>query len=350
MKYTVRQRRRRWPRRILYLLIAVILILLIGTIIAQKVYRDSLNPAGSTDEEVRLVTINTGTSVNSIAMQLQGEGIIRSAWAFQLYVSAKQDRAALKAGAYYFAPSESTQEIVSQLSDGKIATNTLTILPGQRLDQVEQTFENNGYSQSEVNEAFNPDNYSDLPIMSIAPAGSSLEGLLFPDTFDKAINTGASHIITESLNEMNQQLTPSIRQAFSKEGLSPYQGLILASIVEQEVSKQSDRDQVAQVFLSRLHSGMNLGSDVTAYYGSILAGKSPSVSYDSPYNTLLHIGLPPTPISTVSSSSIDAVAHPANTSWLYFVTGDNGVTYYSKTLAQQQQYTQQYCHKLCSEN
>lgn len=350
MRYTVRERKRRWPRRILYLLISVVIILLVGTVIAQKIYRDSLNPANAADQEVRLVTISTGTSVNNIAIELQNQGIIKSAWAFELYVSAKQDRAALKAGAYYFAPSESTQEIVSQLSDGKIATDTLTILPGQRLSQVEQTFENNGYSQSEVSSAFNPDNYSALPIMTILPSGSSLEGLLFPDTFDKALNTSADHIITESLNEMNGQLTPSVKQAFSKEGLSPYQGLTLASIVEQEVSKQSDRNQVAQVFLSRLHSGMNLGSDVTAYYGSILAGKSPSVSYDSPYNTLLHTGLPPTPISTVSSSSIEAVAHPANTSWLYFVTGDNGVTYFSKTLAQQQQNTQEYCHKLCTQN
>jgi UPF0755 protein len=147
---------------------------------------------------------------------------------------------------------------------------------------------------------------------------------------------------------MNKQMSPTIRNAFASEGLTPYQGLTLASIVEQEVSTQADRNQVAQVFLARLAQGMPLGSDVTAYYGALSAGQTPSVNYDSPYNTLLHKGLPPTPISSVSVSSLNAVAHPAKTSWLYFVTGDNGVTYFSKTLAQHQQLTQQYCHKLCS--
>jgi UPF0755 protein len=119
--------------------------------------------------------------------------------------------------------------------------------------------------------------------------------------------------------------------------------------VEQEVSDQNDRNQVAQVFLSRLAQGIPLGSDVTAYYGDDLADQGTSLTYGSPYNTLINKGLPPTPIGTVSLSSMDAVAHPAKTQWLYFVTGDNGVTYFSKTLAQHEALTQEYCHKLCSD-
>jgi UPF0755 protein len=93
---------------------------------------------------------------------------------------------------------------------------------------------------------------------------------------------------------------------------------------------------------------MALGSDVTAYYGSILAGKTPSIHYDTPYNTLLHTGLPPGPISNVSDSSLDAVANPVPTDWLYFVAGDDGTTHFSKTLEEHEALTQQYCHKLCS--
>ena len=92
---------------------------------------------------------------------------------------------------------------------------------------------------------------------------------------------------------------------------------------------------------------MMLGSDVTAYYGSIIAGQSPNLSYDSPFNTLLHTGLPPSPISTVTDSALAAVAQPASTHWLYFVAGDDGTTYFSTTFAQQQANTDQYCHKLC---
>jgi UPF0755 protein len=107
---------------------------------------------------------------------------------------------------------------------------------------------------------------------------------------------------------------------------------------------------VAQVFLTRLHQGMSLGSDVTAFYGSIAAGKSPSLHYDSPYNTLLHTGLPVGPISTVSESSLKAVANPAQTNWLYFVAGDDGMTHFSNTLQQHQDNIAQYCHKLCNNN
>jgi UPF0755 protein len=348
MKYSARPKKRRWPRRLLALAIIVLLLLVTGTVIAQYVYRESLDAVDSTDQQVQLVTIPSGDAVDMIAVSLQQKGIVRSAWAFELYVSAEQERGALKAGTYKFSPSESTQEIVSQLSHGKIATNLVTILPGQRLDQVEQTFMNDGYTSQQVGAAFNPAQYSGESVVSIKPAAADLEGLLYPDSFQKATTTSPETIIRESLTEMNMQLTPSIRSAFAREGLTPYQGLTLASIVEQEVASQSDRNQVAQVFLARLHDGMTLGSDVTAYYGAILAGQPPTTTYDSPYNTLLHIGLPPTPISTVSASSLLAVAHPANTSWLYFVTGDNGVTYFSKTLAQQEQFTAQYCHKLCT--
>ncbi|MGH7238313.1 MAG: endolytic transglycosylase MltG, partial [Candidatus Saccharimonadales bacterium] len=111
----------------------------------------------------------------------------------------------------------------------------------------------------------------------------------------------------------------------------------------------ADRAQVAQVFLKRLKIGMPLGSDVTAYYGAIAAGQTPSVNYDSPYNTLLHKGLPPGPISAVSDGSLNAVAHPASTNWLYFVTGDNGQTYYSNTLEQHNAQTSTYCHQKCAD-
>jgi UPF0755 protein len=117
--------------------------------------------------------------------------------------------------------------------------------------------------------------------------------------------------------------------------------------VEQEVTSQSDRSQAAQVFLKRLKVGMPLGSDVTAFYGSRLAGAGKDVTYDTPFNTRIHTGLPPTPISNVSDSSLGAVAHPANTDWLFFVTGDDGTTYFTKTVQEHEAKAAQYCHKLC---
>ena len=180
------------------------------------------------------------------------------------------------------------------------------------------------------------------------PQGATLEGFLYPNSFQKNTDTKVTNIIDQSLEEMQDQLTPQITNAFGKQGLSVIQAVTLASIVEQEVNKPSDKPVVAQVFLSRLRAGMNLGSDVTAYYGSIINNQKPSLSYDSPYNTLLHTGLPPGPISNVTSDDLNAVANPASTSYLYFVTGDNGVTYYAQTLTQHDQQVQAYCQKACS--
>src|ERR1019366_1699872 len=112
--------------------------------------------------------------------------IIHSAGAFELYVSSQQERSALEAGTYNFSPSESVQEIVAQLSHGKIAANLVTILPGQRLAQIEQAFNNDGFTSNQVSNAFgDPTQYDDQAIIAIKPADASLEGMLYPDSFQK---------------------------------------------------------------------------------------------------------------------------------------------------------------------
>lgn len=338
---------RRVPMRVWYLLLSIIILFVIGSVFVREVYNSRLKPV-SDSKSTQIFTIAEGSSVKKIADKLNTDHLVRSSWATQLYVHSQGLNNKLQAGTYALSPSQSTQTIVHIITDGKIATNLITILPGIRIDQLKTSLANDGYSSSDIDNALNPANYSSLPVMSFVPSGTkTLEGMLWPDSFERSATTPLSDIITESLNEMGQELTPSVQAAFASEGLSTYQGITLTSIVNQEVSKPSDQTQVAQVFLSRLKSGSTLGSDVTANYGAIAAVQAPSLTYDSPYNTLIHPGLPPTPISTISASSLYATTHPANTSWLYFVTGDNGTTYFSNTLTEQQQNTAQYCHKLC---
>ncbi len=148
---------------------------------------------------------------------------------------------------------------------------------------------------------------------------------------------------------MHHRLTPELREAFSRQGLTVHQAVTLGSIIEQEVSNEPDRAQVAQVFLKRYKSDISLGSDPTAFYGAIKDGKEPSVGYDSPYNTRIYKGLPPGPIGNVSESSLNAVANPAGTDWLYFVAGDDGKTHFSKTLEEHEELTRRYCTKLCNQ-
>jgi UPF0755 protein len=350
MKYKAGNKRsRRLPRRVWGLFLLVIILAIGGAIIAQVTYNKDEKPVSSS-QATQLFTVREGSSVKEIATALQKDQLIHSAWAFQLYVHSHNLSDRLQAGTYALSPSQSMSDVASILTHGKVATKLVTILPGLRIDQIKADLINDGFTPTSVNTALDPSQYADLPVLAFKPANeNTLEGLLWPDSFEKQADTSPSVIVRESLEEMGQHLTPSLQASFAAEGLSTYQGLTLASIVNQEVSKPTDQTQVAQVFLSRLKANMSLGSDVTAIYGSIVAGHASSLTYDSPYNTLIHTGLPPTPISTVSASALYAAAHPAATSWLYFVAGDNGTTYFSTTLAQHQAQTTQYCHKLCGQ-
>jgi UPF0755 protein len=339
--------RTRRVRRVFIVALVIVLLLAAAALVVRRVYSNDLQPV-STSSVTKLFTIQSGESSTEIAAALKSAGLIRNSDVFDWYVSSQNVRAELQAGTYEISPNMSVQYIVFMFTNGKIAANLVTIIPGQRLDQIQSALIKDGFAPADVSAALNPANYAGNPALADSPSGASLEGFLYPDSFQKNEDTKPQVIIQESLNEMAQHLTPSIRSAFAREGLSVYQGVTLASIVEQEVSNDSDRAQAAQVFLTRLHTNMPLGSDVTAFYGAIAAGQKPSTTYDSPYNTLIHNGLPPGPISNVSDSSLNAVANPANTSWLYFVTGDNGKTYFSTNLQQHEAYTQQYCHKLCS--
>jgi len=349
MKYSAKIYKRHWPKHLLLGSAIAVALVLGATAAVRHAYFEGLRAVAPQSQTVQLVTVKSGATLDQIAQQLKESGLIRSSWAFKLYVGSKNVRDALQAGTYSFSPSQSVQQIVVQLSHGKVAVDLVTIIPGQRLDQIRTTLRNYGFTEADVAAALEPGLYAGNPALVDKPAGASLEGYIYPDSFQKDSNTTQQEIITKALDEMDQKLTPDLRQAFAAHGLSTYQAIILASIVEQEVSNPNDRAQVAQVFLSRLNNGMLLGSDVTAFYGSRLAGQGASLAYDSPYNTRLHAGLPPTPISNVTIGALQAVANPANTNWLYFVAGDDGTTHFATNLDDHEYNVSKYCHKLCSE-
>jgi peptidoglycan lytic transglycosylase G len=339
----------RLPKRVWLILVVIVIAAIFGTALAVHIYNKDLAPVSSSQSS-QIFTVTQGSSVKEIGAQLQDAHLIRSAWAFELYLHAKNLTDKLQAGTYDLSPSYSLSHVVSILTQGRVTTKLVTIVPGSRIDQVRAALINSGFSPASVDAALNPSLYPDLPVMAFKPASANnLEGLLWPDSFQKDASTDPSTIIRESLTEAGQHLTPAVQQAFASEGLNTYQGLILTSMVLQEVSKPSDQAQVAQVFLSRLKANMDLGSDASARYGAIETGQAVSNTVDTPFNTYLHAGLPPTPIGTVDAPSLYAATHPANTNWLYFVSGDNGTTYFSTDAATHQQQVQQYCHQLCGQ-
>lgn len=345
-KYALKPKKTTWRRLSLGLIVLVLLIAIAGVFMVRRTYEQNLQAASATQRRV-LVTIALGSSASSIAKQLKDQGVIRSDWAFEWYIRNHGLRNKLQAGSYYLSPNQPVPEIVTALTQGKVATDLVTVLPAQRLDQIRTALINSGFSEADVAAALDPAQYKNEPALVDKPVGNNLEGYLYPDSYQKTLDTQASTVIRASLAQMQKRLTPDLRASIERQGLTVYQGIVLASIVEQEVSKAEDKPVVAQVFLKRLRMGMVLGSDVTAYYGALKAGQEPSLSYDSPYNTHLHAGLPPTPISNVTESSLHAVANPASSDYLYFVAGDDGVTYFSRTLEEHNQNVATHCKKLC---
>lgn len=338
-------------RRVQKILLIVSAIIIVGVLVTGlglwRTYHNGLKAVGGAG--TTSVAIEQGSTVHDIALSLKDKGLIRSVTVFKYYARFHDMSSYLQAGTYEISPAQGVPEIVAQLTGGKVVTTLVTILPGQRLDQIRRALIDQGFPKDEVDAALEPSQYESSPLFVGKPKGANLEGYLYPDSYQRTATTTVKTIIDQSLAEMQKHLTTDITNGFKTQGLTTYQGITVASVVTKEVTNQADRTKAAQVFLSRLKIGMPLGSDVTAYYGSVLAGQGKDVTYDTPYNTRIHTGLPPTPISNVDTSALAAVAHPATTDWLFFVTGDDGTTYFSKTAAEHEALAAKYCHKLCQE-
>ncbi len=344
------------PKRKLGLIVLFIIVLLaVGTTtsvyLIRKNYLQQLKPISSGEQQTpHKITIASGSSAKQIAIQLESAGLIRKSWAFEWYLRQNDLRDKILAGTYELSSSQSTQEIAGNITEGKVVTNLITILPGQRIDEIKKRFLKNGFDQKEIDIAFDQAGYINHPALVDKPKQNDLEGYLYPDSYQITASTKVSAIVKNALDLMAKALTPEVRAGFAKQGIGVYQGVTLASIVEKEENKLDERPKVAQVFLSRNKIGMELGSDVTAFYGSARAGRPDiqDVFYDSPYNTRIHKGFPPGPIGTVSATSLKSVAEPSSTDFLFFVAGDNGKTYFSKTLEEHERLANEHCKKLCN--
>jgi UPF0755 protein len=354
--------KRRWPKALLIAGVVALALIICSVLVIRRTYEQNLRPLSSS-QQTQDVTIPLGASVKEIAQILDEAQLIREAWAFEWYVRNNDAREALQAGTYPLRPNQSVQEIVAILTNGKVSTDLVTILPGQRLDEIKATLINYGFSEKDVETALDPAQYADHPALVDKPASASLEGYIFPESFQKTATTNPSQIIRQALDEMQEVLTPDVRAGIVRRGLTVHQGIILASIIDQESGSEEDKPIISQVFQKRINIGMQLGSDVTAIYGAILdevslpddpaRAAAISVSHDSPYNTRIHGGLPPGPIGNVSKSALQAVGNPAATDYLFFVAGDPdehgnpGKTYFARTVEEHEANVAEHCKILC---
>ena len=326
-----------------YWAIAGIGVVIAIAIVASLVwYRIELQPVNPKATQPVSFQISSGTGVTTLSKQLAAQGIIKNATVFTIYVTVRGLRGELEAGTYDLYPNQSVPQIANVLSHGRISQNTLVVPEGYTVTKIRALAETKGISAADFNSALGA-TYANS-FLAGRPAGdSSLEGYLFPDSYELSKPLRASTLIQDMLNGFGQKADQAgLTSAYAAEGLTLHQGVTVASIVEREAGKPQDQPIIAQVFLKRLQLGMKLQSDVTVDYASLLTGLPFSVSLNSPYNTYVAAGLPPGPISNPGLGALEAVAHPATTDYLYFLADKNGTVHYAQTAAEHEANVQQY--------
>lgn len=321
-------------------------------------YQQQLQPVSSDKNAIsEQLKIESGTTPDQIAAVLHERGLIRSESAFHVYTRLSGTRGQLKAGSYILSPTESMEEIVEHLVAGRMEEFTLTFYPGAALNVSAPTddtpshrevLQSVGYEDAEIDAAFR--NSYDHPLLESLPEGADIEGYLYGETYQIAAGSSVKEIVTRTFDEFYERLErEGVLATLESKGTDLHDAVILASIVEREVSAGiEDQRQVAQVFFSRLETNMPLGADATFVYAASKMGVAPSVNLDSPYNTRKYGGLPPGPISSPGINAMKAVANPADTDYLFFVSGDDGKNYFSRTIEEHETKTRQYCQKNCS--
>ena len=326
--------------------------------------------------EYQTIEVTAGESVKDIANNLKQADLIRNPFAFELYARINNLHAKLKTGKYSFRKTMSARSIAKQLVNGVVSSDVfnLTILPGTNLlgdkgksqTGIIHQFRTLGYSEEEINQALTKhyDNpvlkglYADENKLSNPdiPAKLALEGYLYGETYQFYNHEKLENVITTILNQFNDVVVSNqLEEKFKARGLSLREGITLASIIQKEANTE-DMPGVSMVFQNRLKQGIALGSDVTATYAADITGidrtnatNADILAVNSLYNTRKFPGLPPGPIAVPSKAALLAVAEPdsSKASMLYFLTGDDGLMYYSSTDAEHNQKIRDHCQKLC---
>lgn len=325
-----------WLSRVRWLQILAIVGLLLILVLAWLLY--SLSAVG--EGQARAILIRKGQTVPQIAAQLEQAKLIRSSSAFELYVTLTFKRAKLQAGNYELSPARSAAALAGIIARGEVTKNLLVVPEGLTLSKIRELAAESGIDPAAFNAALEAS--KEHPALKGKPSDVSLEGYLFPDTYHLDSQEAAMGLITSMLDNFQAKVGEKYTKAFAARGLSLHQGLALASIVEREVPGQEDRRKVAQVFYSRLSIQKPLESDITVEYAAELLGTQFNLALESPYNTYRSRGLPPGPVCNPGLEALNAAINPAATDYLYFVSGRDGKTYFSRTFEEHQALVKKY--------
>lgn len=305
-------------KRILFILI----ILLAGIVFYGYI---NINQSASNINDLKIFNIERGDSVKKIAQELEDEELIKSSNLFLIYSLLTNSNRSIQAGEYLLSPQMNIPKIIEIIVGGKVNEEKITIIEGWDLDDIANYLTKKGISTKEeffkvTGEPRNKD---------------SLEGYIFPDTYNITSKDTAETIIQKALLNFEIKITSELKSEIEKQGKTIEEIIIMASIIEKEVKSSEDKKNVSDVLWKRINANMPLQSCATVLYA--LGEKKSSVStadtqIDSPYNTYRNRGLPIGPIANPGINSILAAIYPTKNNYWYYLSSPDGKTHFSTTL------------------
>jgi UPF0755 protein len=341
-------------KKLLYVL-SLVFIFIIFPICVYKYYRFAITRPSQMDKTIDF-EIKKGKSVTEISDELYKRGIINSSFLFNVYVFTNGYEKNLQAGTYAINPGVTIKELTTIFQHG-VNDTRITFLEGWRVEEFAR----------EASQKFKNIDWSDF----VTKAGQ-YEGYLFPDTYYFRDDVEEQDLISTLRNTFDEKTKDILtNNAVAETGLTKEQVIILASIVEREVNSNEDRPIVAGILMKRLKEGIKLDADATTQYAIAISKLCPinapfscpmqmkldamntfnwwqttlsaeDINSPSPYNTRVNTGLPPTPISAVSLSSIKAILNSKKTEYYFYLTDSQGITHYAKTLEEHNTNIQKY--------
>lgn len=302
-------------------------------------YQKALN-APLVAEGDGIITVKRGDTLASLNRELVQRGVIHSDWVLPVYARLNPQAANIKAGDYRIDASASLPSLMNDITNGKVVVYNITVVEGKTFKDLRASLVQTAGIEHTLNDK------TDAQIATLLGIDGSPEGWFMPETYQ--FHRGSSDL--ELLKRMYGEMQRTLEQEWPNraDGLplaNPYQALILASIIEKETGVASERPQIAGVFVRRLQKDMLLQTDPSVIYGAAdyhgdLTRKH--LQTDTPYNTYINKGLPPTPIALPGKASVQAALHPADGDSLYFVADGKGGHTFSATYEEHQQAVARY--------
>ena len=317
----------------------VFIVLLVSGVFMNNYYKEGLKAMNPEDPSDILVVIPSSSSVNTISNILYENKLIKNPLIFKIKVKTSNTASTLKAGEYNLSTDMDLDTIISKLVKGGKDRNTVrfTIPEGYELEQMAEKLAKEGIVDKDrfIQLSSDKKNFEEeFSFLKQLEKGQSLEGFLFPSTYEIFTGTKEEEIIGKMLHEFEKIYEKDLESKLSELKMTLNEAVTLASIVEREGKVDEERPLMSAVFLNRIEKGMMLQSCATVQY--VLGERKEVLSnadtrIDSPYNTYINEGLPPGPIASPGEESLVAAVNPADVDYLFFVLTGNGTHTFTKT-------------------